>query len=136
MRGLYSLCEAMKSTLPVIVFVYNADSTLAGAAGDFVTRIFSPKNYSCNLCMVTYGSFKMKTPWKKFLETIPNEKVFLHRDEFFKAYPRYKKASLPAVFIKKDNALEVLISTKEINAIKNWKELKILLISKLEHGEG
>ena len=122
----------MSKTNSSLVFVYNADSTLASAAGNFLTRIFAPDNYSCNLCKVTYGPVKMKLPWEKFLDTLLNEKIFLHRDEFKEQYPKYNNMPLPVIFIKLSGNLEVLISAEEINNIKHWEELKTLLVSRLK----
>lgn len=121
------------NTVPELIFVYNADSTLAAAAGDFVTRIFAPQNYSCDLCMVTYGPLTMRSPWKEFLDTVPNKKTFLHRDEFKKQYPRFAGEPLPAVFTARGGALQTLITAEEIHGVKDWRDLKALLLSSLLH---
>lgn len=124
-----------KKGKPELIFVYNADSSLGAAAMDFVTRIFAPDNYSCNLCMVTYGPINMRTPWSIFLDTLPNKKTFLHRDEFYKQYPKEKHVTLPVILINTSGTLNVLVSTKEINNIHNVEKLKQLLIGKLQNLE-
>ena len=115
-----------------LLFVYNADSTLTAAASDFVTRVFSSDDYSCNLCQVTYTPINtMKSSWKKYLQTIPNEKEFLHRDEFREQYADYADTPLPAIFVKTDSGLRVLVSAKEINTAEELEDMKRLLSQKL-----
>jgi len=118
---------------PQLVFVYNADSTLRAAAEDFITRIVAPDTYACNLCMITYGSVSMKTPWRAFLDSLPNEKIFLHRDEFHKKYPHYADSVLPAIFLSdSDSGLNILMSADEINGVADMEALKKLLTEKLK----
>jgi len=126
----------MTHDLPALLFVYNADTGLAAAAGDFAARFLAPEKYSCNLCMVTYGPFAMKSPWKEFVETIPNETEFLHRDEFRKAYPAYADEPLPAVFARgRDGRFTSLVPARDINAVSDWQGLKEILLAALEkHG--
>lgn len=116
-----------------LVFVYNADSGLFSAATDFIKRIATPDKYECNLCMVTYGSVKMKSPWKDYLETIPNKKYFLHRDEFLKKFPEYSTIPLPVIFVQNDSNLDVLVSAEEINSTKNLPSMKKLLQDKIQN---
>ena len=118
-----------------LVFVYNADSTLKAAAIDFVTRFVAPNKYSCNLCMVTYGPVREKQPWRKFLDTLPNKKVFLHRDEFLKKYPEHKNIKLPVIFTDFSGKLEVLVEAQEINQVKDAEGLIKLLTKKLHTEE-
>lgn len=115
----------------VLIFVYNADSTLKAAAEDFITRIIAPSKYSCNLCMVTHGTMAMKSPWKAFLDTLPNEKEFLHRDEFYEKYPEHKDMALPSILTGANGNFEILINAEEIDGVKDMGELKNILIEKL-----
>lgn len=124
------------SAVSELLFVYNADATLAAAASDFVTRIFAPQDYACNLCMVTYGPLTMRSPWKEFLDTLPNKKTFLHRDEFRKQYPERADEPLPAVFVVENDALKLLLGPEDINSVKDWQGLKTLLVSALERHAG
>lgn len=119
--------------IPELVFVYNADATLAAAASDFATRLFAPEKYACNLCMVTYGPLTMKSPWKEFLETFPHKKTFLHRDEFKERYPARTDTPLPVIFAVSGENFDVVLNAEEINRAKNWQELKEALLVKL-HG--
>jgi hypothetical protein len=116
-----------------IIFVYNANSGIFAAASDFVKKLTQPSAYDCNLCMVTYGAVAMKNPWKDYLDTLPYQKTFLHKDEFTARYPSSNE-QLPAVFSKSDSTetLHVLLTAFEINSVKNLPDLITLLSTKLE----
>lgn len=114
-----------------LIFVYNADSGIFPTVGDFVKKIATPDEYDCNLCMVTYSAVKMKPSWKDYLETIPNEKIFLHRDEFLREFSDYRDTALPVICIQDAQKLSVLVSADEINAIGELEEMKKLMQSKL-----
>lgn len=118
-----------------LVFVYNADATLFAQAGDFMKRLVTPDKYECNLCMVTYGQFgTMKDEWKSFIDSLSGDKEFLHKDEFYKQYPRYKKTPLPAIFVTQNgDTLSILASREEINAVKTIPEMETLVTEKLKY---
>ena len=63
-----------------IIFIYNAKSGLVAGLSDAVIKIVAPSQSECNLCKITYGPLSMKEEWTQFLETLPQEKVFLHKD--------------------------------------------------------
>lgn len=122
----------MKNQKPTLIFAYNADGDLFSSLSDSIHKIISPKTYTCNLCAITYGAFYMKKEWKSFIENIPFQTQFLHRDEFRKKYPQNREA-LPSVFIKKNEALILIIPNKEINKCKTLKDLKLLVNSKIKN---
>ena len=117
-----------------IIFVFNADATLFAQAGDFMKRLLTPDKYQCNLCMVTYGQFgAMKDEWESFVNSLSEDKEFLHREEFYKKYPRYKNTPLPAIFVTNDGStLSILASREEINAVQTIPEMEALLTRKLK----
>ena len=115
-----------------LLFVYNADSTFLASLSDFAHKVTAPKTYKCNLCMITYGLFKMKGEWKEFLDTLPQQKTFLHKDEFTTKYPEQAKIPLPAIFVVSNDAISELVSAKEINQEKDFEGLKNLLLSKMK----
>lgn len=110
-----------------IIFVYNADSSVFAQVSDAVKKIAAPDTYQCNLCRITYGVVSMKDEWKTFLDTLPFEKEFLHRDEFQKQYPELSEAKLPAIFIFQNNVLHPLASASDINMQKDIEGLKMLI---------
>jgi hypothetical protein len=74
----------------------------------------------------------MKTPWQTYLDTLPYKKTFLHRDEFVATYPDMK-IDLPAILIKTENAVPVVVaSVAEIRATKTLPDLISLVTEKLK----
>jgi len=106
-----------------LIFVYNSDGAIASLIKDTAHKLVSPKTYPCNLCRLTYPLASMKGEWRKFIESLPHEVVFLHRDEFREQYPDQKNVQLPAVFKTDTSAPQLLISHNEINKAKNLSEL-------------
>ena len=115
-----------------LTFVYNADSSVFAQVSDAIKKITTPDKYQCNLCMVTYGAVSMKDEWKEFLDTLPFEKLFLHRDEFHKKFPELENIELPIVLISNSKKPEVLLSAKNINDQKNLQELINILSRRLD----
>ncbi|WP_240463021.1 GTPase [Mesonia aquimarina] len=86
----------------------------------------NPKSYACNLCSLTHGFFTEKKKWKNFKKAHKSiEMHFLHADEFQKEYASKfgYKFDFPIVLEKTGYELEVFVSTKELNEIKNLEEL-------------
>ncbi|SMB99010.1 hypothetical protein SAMN00120144_3663 [Hymenobacter roseosalivarius DSM 11622] len=81
-----------------LLFVYNADAGLANGLLDMAHKILSPRTYPCSLCGITYGTTHMRPDWRQFLQSLPLESRFLHRDEFQQQFPGLKNPALPAVF--------------------------------------
>lgn len=81
-----------------LLFVYNADAGLANGLLDMAHKILSPRTYPCSLCGITYGATSMRPQWKQFLQSLPVETRFLHRNEFQQQFPGFKNLALPAVF--------------------------------------
>lgn len=110
-----------------LIFVYNADSGLFNTATDIAHKILSPKTYSCNLCALTHGYFKIKEDWVDFLEGMEADLVFLHRNEFLKQY-NLPNIKLPAIYSEKDGQLSLWLDQKIINQIKSLDELKTTIL--------
>lgn len=102
-----------------LIFVYNADSSVFSQVTDAIKKVVTPDKYQCNLCMITYGPASMKDEWKKFLETLPMDKEFLHKDEFKNRFSELSKTELPAIFISSENKTSILASAKEIDEQNN-----------------
>ena len=114
-----------------LVFVYNADSGVFHAFGDYVHKIVTPATYPCKLCAITYGMGGMKNDWKKFVESRELPVKFLHKDEFAEQYPD-KKEDFPCAFLKKGDELELFISAGEINRTGDLEDLKALVSMKIK----
>ena len=105
-----------------IIFVYNADSGLFNLLSDMAHKVISPETYNCQLCKLTHGHFGMRDQWHEYLQTLNAEIVFLHRDEFIKQYPDHH-AELPALFLGRDNVIELLIAASMITSCSTMEEL-------------
>lgn len=110
-----------------LIFVYNADSGLFNTVSDIAHKVLSPKTYSCNLCALTHGHFKIKQDWVEFLEQIDTELEFLHRDEFLKKY-NPDNAELPAIFIEENGELSQWLDQATINQIQTLDDLKSVIM--------
>lgn len=113
-----------------LVFVYNADSGVFNALSDIAHKIFSPETYACNLCALTHTNFAMRSEWKRFVETLPMPVEFLHADELKTRYG-VENQTLPVVFKKTGERLEILLDTNEINKCRDVAELENLLLKKI-----
>ncbi len=114
-----------------IIVVYNADSGLFNSLSDFAHKIISPQTYQCNLCLITHGHLGMKTDWRQFLDSLPYEKIFFHKNEFYQRYPQFKSVKLPAIFILSNDNPQELASAEEINAKKDIEGLKDIVHKKI-----
>lgn len=115
-----------------LIFVYNANSGVRHAVMDSMHKIFSPSTYDCNLCDITFGVMSENNTWKKFRQESDKQMIFLHKDEFSKAYASKfgHKFTFPIALIEGENELEVLISTLELNKLKTAEELAQLIIER------
>lgn len=116
-----------------LIFVYNAGSSIFNQVGDLIHKTISPTTYPCNLCGLTYSGIGMKNEWKDFIKSLPLKSEFLHKDEFQKIYSGKSHEKFPAVFVKKDNDVELLIGATEINKLKNLEKLEVLVRKKISH---
>lgn len=114
-----------------LVFVYNANSGFYYFIKDWLHKIFSPKTYQCNLCSLTWGILNEKEHWKNFISGLNLESEFLHRNELKKNYG-LEDIKLPAVFIKSENNLDLLVSAKEINKCFSLQDLEDLISKKVK----
>jgi hypothetical protein len=108
-----------------LLFIYNANSRKTSGFLDTLHKAVGPKTYNCNLCGITYGFFNENKTWKKFREASDIPMEFLHLDEFRKQYASKfgYKFTFPIVLSASQNDLEIVVSTEELNRLKNADEL-------------
>jgi hypothetical protein len=106
-----------------LIFVYNADSGIANALLDTGRRIFTPQDYPCPLCMVTYGPFGMRSEWKIFIAELPYDVTFLHKNELPTRLQKELK-DFPCLVLHAGDRTSVLISAEEFKKIKDLTTLK------------
>jgi len=109
-----------------LVFVYNADSGLFNAVSDTAHKLLSPDTYPCQLCAITHGALRERDEWRNYLDSLDVECKFMHRDEFFAAYPGHSD-DLPAIFVESNNELKLCLGRKTIDAAHTVDELRALL---------
>lgn len=113
-----------------LLFVYNANSDLFSTVTDFAHKILSPSTYDCHLCALTYGSLTMKQEWKTFVDGLPLQTVFFHKDEFKKKFKT--ESDYPSIFITEKETNKLLITKQEIVSCKSLEEVKNLVTEKLK----
>ena len=114
-----------------LIFVYNAGSDVFSVVTDFAHKIVSPATYNCQLCALTHGHFSVKKDWKDFIQNLTIPSTFLHKDVFQKQYGT--TYSLPAIFIKSKEVLNVFVSREEIMHCKSLPALQQIISQKLAH---
>ena len=116
-----------------LLFVYNANSGKRNSFLDSLYKVLSPETYSCSLCKITYGIFKVKPEWQFFKETTALDLDFYHLDEFISKFGNTEKAPFkyPVILTEKERVLDVFISKEELDHLKNETELIELINSRI-----
>lgn len=75
----------------------------------------------------------MKGEWRRFINSLPIESKFLHRDELEEQYN--EMAELPATFLEENCVLTLIINSDEYNELTTLRGLQSLVRTKLKsHG--
>jgi len=88
---------------------------------DTAHKILSPSTYQCQLCQLSYGLVKENQAWKLFRESLNEEVVFLHRDEFEEQYAQ--KFDYPILLRKSGDEIDVLLTDQQFNAASDTSAL-------------
>ena len=116
-----------------LLFIYNAKSGFINELVDFAHKIISPETYDCNLCSITYGSFRMEKRWTDYIQSLPINSVFTYQDKLYDN--KLINVKLPSIFLRYGTELKELISSGEINKLNELQQLIKILDKKLEeHG--
>jgi len=118
--------QDMTSQRAVLLFVYNADTGMFNTLADIGHKIFSPKTYQCDLCMLTHGYFSERDEWREFIEQLPIQAAFMHRDEFRQQHPQVDVA-LPAVFLQRGEQIKVCVNARSLRDCADLDDLKNLI---------
>ena len=116
-----------------LIFIYNAKSGFIHSVMDYVHKFVSPETYSCNLCKLTYYNSGKKDKWAAYLNTLPFEVKFFYKDNIHKDQFdfQYRGVTLPSVFLIVQDETINLITSDEINKIKEVEDLIKILNHKL-----
>lgn len=122
----------MTEQQPTLIFVYRAERGLFNTLSHTMHRVFSPETYECRLCQFTFSAVGMLRPWKEFLESRPEAKMFYHRKEFRAAFPEVK-AELPLILESNptSNKVRLLLDRSAIESCSELEELIEILERKL-----
>ncbi len=101
---------------PRLLFVYNADGTVAGKVKDFLHKALRPDTYPCQLCAITYGYVSMRTEWREFVASLDADTEFLHRDELRAEHSVIAAGELPSAWQSIDGTWRPLIDASTMNA--------------------
>ncbi len=115
---------------PTLIFIYNAKAGFMHGMMDLVHKTASPKTYPCKLCMVTFSGATMNKLWKQYVAGLGIPAIFMHRDEFTKAYPN-QHVTFPVVLLVRNGSISTLISSDEFKTITDLSELMNVLTLKL-----
>lgn len=113
----------MSTANVTLIFVYNADSGLFNTATDIAHKILSPQTYTCDLCALTHGHFRIRREWVDFLESLPVQTEFLHRDEY-QAHHGGTGVEPPAVLLDSGDGPELLLDRQAIADCRDLAALK------------
>ncbi|MEO6288423.1 MAG: hypothetical protein ABIO76_00805 [Ginsengibacter sp.] len=114
-----------------IIIAFNSWGGTAPGTIDFLHRFFLPGSYSCNLSKLSYGFFGIKKDWKHFLDSLPYNKIYLHKDEVRKKYIPVD-VPLPAILLSDSTHTTLLVNAAEISGVHNLDSLIALVKKKLE----
>tara|TARA_R110001632_G_scaffold76141_8_gene172869 strand:- start:936 stop:1310 length:375 start_codon:yes stop_codon:yes gene_type:complete len=108
-----------------LIFVYNAQSGKMNALLDTAHKIVSPSTYSCDLCALTFGSFRESEIWKDFREKSKVPMEFYHKNEFEKAFASkwLAKYTYPVLLIQNENGLEVGVTAQGFAELETLESL-------------
>ena len=120
------------SSAQKIVFVYNAKSGFMHSMSDLFSKAAKPNSYPCKLCSLTYSGAFMKKIWKEYVSGLDMEAVFLHKDEFAKAYPG-SNVSFPTVLLDTHGNLKTLISSGDFKKMNDLTDLIKLMSERLNN---
>ena len=112
---------------PTLIFAYRAERGFFNTLSHTMHRVFSPETYECRLCQFTFSAVGMLRPWKEFLESRPEAKIFYHRKEFQAAFPEVKE-ELPLILESNPNSNKVRVLLDR-SAIESCSELEELIES-------
>ena len=114
----------MRAQPTTLIFAYRADRGIFNTITHTMHRVFSPATYECRLCQFTFSAVGMLKPWKNYLESRPEAKIFYHRREFRKDFPKIT-AELPLILkMEPDNSHpRILMDRDDIEGYEDVDEL-------------
>ena len=113
-----------------LLIVYNADTGMINAVLHAMHKALKPETYPCSLCALTYGTVSMQGEWRRFLDALPLDVAFYHRDDFAEDYPQgiagegAQQPALPAILLQKAEAKpHIIIPAEKLDAMDSLEVL-------------
>lgn len=97
---------------------------------DLMHKTARPKTYPCRLCLITYNGATMNKLWRRYVASLNIPTVFMHRNEFAKAYPD-QKIKFPVVLLKAGPSFTTILGTDDFKQLKDLGELINILNERL-----
>ncbi len=118
----------MNESNTTLIFVYRAERGIFNALSHTMHRVFSPATYECRLCQITFSAVGMLHPWKDFLESRPEAKLFYHRKEFTADFPGITEEP-PLILASRQGAAQpqILLNRTDIETCADLDELILKL---------
>ncbi|MEP2735726.1 MAG: hypothetical protein ABJP34_05460 [Erythrobacter sp.] len=114
-----------------LLIVYNADTGMINAVLHAMHKALKPETYPCSLCALTYGTVSMHGVWRRFLDALPLDVAFYHRDDYAEDFPE-DQPQLPAILLQKAGEVPaVLIPASKLDAMASLDVLMGSLEEKL-----
>jgi hypothetical protein len=125
----------MNSPQDRLILIYNANGGILNGAKDTIWKVLSPSTYPCSLCALTFGWVSMHGAWRRFLDSLPQTKVFHHKDDYAPAFPDLDIA-LPAILLAEGDAPpKILVSAAELDALPDLNALIALVQARTASSE-
>lgn len=106
-----------------ILFVYNLDSGVLQSIHDYSTMKPEATGTGASpLIRLTHSPLGVKKEWKRFLKELRIPSRSLDRNEFCNEFGR-RPITFPIVLLKKGTELSILITTDEIKACGELRDL-------------
>lgn len=121
----------MKAPPQKIIIAYNNFGGICPQLADLCYRFFSPETYPNKVVKLTNNVVGLKKEWKNFLEALPFQKVFYHKDDVERKLAP-ETFALPAIFLADSLSAICLLTASEISRLKNLPELEAALQLKLD----
>lgn len=114
-----------------IIIAYNNFGGICPQLGDLCYRFFFPETYPNKLVKLTNNLVGLKKEWKDFLEELPFQKVFYHKDDVERKLEPDTFA-LPAIFLADSLSTVCLLTASEISHLRSLPELEAAVQLKLD----
>ncbi len=111
-----------------LIFVFNVESDLISQIHDFTKKVIEMKN-QCELCNLTFDKKGLKEKWQAFIFSYPYGIKFMNKDNFLDEY--FIQENFPAIFIKENLEINLLVSADEIKKVNNLNQLIALIKRKI-----